>query len=64
MISQKEMNITQELTQKSRKELPKPKVNNNRHVSVLYGTQYFTRVPIVKRSRKTEKDCFGNIDKE
>ncbi len=31
-------------------EKPKP----NRHVSVLYGMQYLTRVPVVKRCRKTE----------
>ncbi len=36
----------------------------NRHVSVLYGIQYLKKVPLVKKYRKTQFDCFANIDKK
>lgn len=36
----------------------------NRHVSVLYNMQYLTKVPVVKRCRKTEYECFANINKK
>ena len=36
----------------------------NRHVSVLYNMQYLTKVPIVKRCRKTEYECFANVNKK
>lgn len=43
---------------------PSNKNKPNRHVSVLYNMQYLTKVPVVKRCRKTEYECFANINKK
>lgn len=44
--------------------LSKNKAKPNRHVSVLYGIQYVAQVPLVKKCRITQKDCFSNIEKK
>ena len=30
----------------------------------MYGIQYAAKIPLVKKCRITQKDCFGNIDKK